>query len=394
MTFTLLERRLRWLIIPILMSDRYILPKVKKQPLWLVKLRNAEYWSSRTIYALLSPVLVWNAWRAKSLTFFTAVNPMWENGGMFGESKKNILDAIANEYKPITILADPTISLNTMAWKIGIIPLPLIVKPILGERGTGVMKINSLSELLEYHQNIDNQYIIQEFIDYPIELGVFYSRKPSEARGQISSITMKDFLSVTGNGTNSLEELIQANTRARFQEAKLRRKFASLWKTLIPAGQKIELEAIGNHCRGTRFINANYLITKQLEDVFETISRQIQGFQYGRFDLRVPSLEDLYAGKNIKIMELNGTNSEPTHVYDASHGFFRMYRDLAWHWTRLADISIENQQLGVKSAKVIPFLRALKAYLKIRDNRFLVLSISVVNYATTVILNTKILNTN
>jgi hypothetical protein len=41
-----------------------------------------------------------------------------------------------------------------------------------------------------------------------------------------------------------------------------------------------------------------------------------------------------------------------------------MHRDLAWHWTRMADIAIENQQLGVKSAPLFPFLKDLKKYQK------------------------------
>ncbi len=341
--------------------------KEKIRPIWWTKLTNPEYWSSKTMYWLLSPVLIWNAWRAKSLTFFTAVNPSWKYGGLFGESKKAILDRIADEYKPITILVEKqnlTNALQKDFIQSGFLSKKaFIAKPILGERGDGVTKIESVRDLILYNQNADNEYIIQEFVDYRIELGVFYSRKPSEAKGKITSITLKEFLSVTGDGRSTLAELIAFNSRARFQEEKLKLKFEKIWQKIIPYGETIELEGIGNHCRGTRFINANYLITKNLENIFEKISRPIDGFQYGRFDLRVPSLNDLYNGKNIKIMELNGTNSEPTHVYDATHGFFRMYRDLAWHWTRMADIAIENQQSGTKSSKLIPFLKDLKAYL-------------------------------
>jgi hypothetical protein len=335
----------------------------KRLPLWFVKCTNAEYWSSKTVYWLLSPVLVWNAWRAKSLLFFTAVNPTWTYGGLFGESKQAILDRILSDYKPFSVLVKQNEGFPSLWNERETDFFPLIIKPDLGERGTGVVRINTITEYVSYFLNADGSYIIQEFIDYPIELGVFYSRKPSEEKGKITSVTLKEFLSATGDGRSTLAQLIAQNTRARFQEEKLKVKFAKLWDTILPYGKKIELEGIGNHCRGTRFINANYLITKELEAVFEKISRPIEGFQYGRFDLRVPSLQDLYEGKNIKIMELNGTNSEPTHVYDSTHGFFKMYRDLAWHWTRMADIAIENRQLGVKPAKIIPFFKDLKKYL-------------------------------
>ncbi len=333
-----------------------------KLPLWYIKFSNAEYWSSQTMYWILSPVLVWNAWRAKSSTFFTAVNPTWKYGGIFGESKKAILDRIDTAYQPQSVLVKHSDNLPSLWNGREDTFFPIIAKPILGERGNGVVKVSSIAELLNYHLNTKEDYILQEFVDCPIELGVFYSRKPSEAKGMISSITLKDFLTVVGDGESTLEQLIENNTRARFQVEKLKLKFENQWNTIIPAHQKIELESIGNHCRGTRFVNANYLITKELEDVFEKISRPIEGFQYGRFDLRVSSLHDLYEGKNIYIMELNGTNSEPTHIYDSAHGFFKMYRDLAWHWTRMADIAIENKTLGIKSAPVFRFLKDLKKY--------------------------------
>jgi hypothetical protein len=309
----------------------------------------------------LSPVFVYHAFRARSIPFFTAVNPTWKYGGMFGESKKTILDQIPEIYKPTTILVENGVNFQDIELQ-NKLDYPFIAKPILGERGRGVSKINNRSAFLNYHQNSNEAYIIQEFIEHKLELGVFYSRKPSESKGVISSVTLKSFLSVTGDGKNTLHDLILANDRARFQLSKLETTFAEQWNNVIPEGQTIELESIGNHCRGTRFINANYLITNELEQVFEKISHQIEGFQYGRFDFRVSSLEDLYQGKNIKILELNGTNSEPTHIYDPSHGFFKAYRDMAWHWTRIADICIENQKSGIKTASLISVLTDLKSY--------------------------------
>lgn len=331
--------------------------KILNIKLYFHKLFHYEYWSSNTIYCLLAPVLVWNAIRAKSLTYFTAVNPNWNNGGLFGESKKAILDLIPSEYKPFTKTIKISDNLNQLD-----VLYPFIAKPILGERGKGVVKINNFSEWKIYHQTTDNEYIIQEFIDYPIELGVFYSRKPSEPKGKISSVTQKEFLHIIGDGKQSFEALIFQNIRALLHLKKLEQKFYYCWKEVVPNGKMIELEGIGNHCKGTRFINANRLINNDLEDIFEAISCQIDGFQYGRFDLRVPSLNDLYAGKNIKIMELNGTNSEPTHIYDESVGFLKAYRDLAWHWTRMTDITIENKKLGIKSKNAFQFLKELKNY--------------------------------
>jgi hypothetical protein len=40
------------------------------------------------------------------------------------------------------------------------------------------------------------------------------------------------------------------------------------------------------------------------------------GFYFGRFDIRTPSLDDFQAGQNFKIVELNGVTSEATSIYD------------------------------------------------------------------------------
>jgi hypothetical protein len=329
-----------------------------KKPLWFIKLTNYEYWSWQWFYYPLLPYIFYQAWRAKAAAFFTTINPSFENSGFYAYSKKAILDLIPNQYKPQTLFIQKEDNIITFFTNQKL-SFPLIAKPDKGERGKGVSKIANLQEFEHYHvQNTDNEYIVQEFASEKLELGLFYSRLPNEEKGLISSVTVKEFLSMTGDGVSTLGELILSNDRARFQEKVLQERFEKEWNTVLQMGEQKELEPIGNHCRGTRFINANYLITKQLEYVFDDIARKIPGFYYGRFDLRTASIADLYAGK-IKIMELNGANSEPTHIYDASFGVFNAYRTIAWHWKRVADISIQTQQMGVKP---LPFWKTIGTY--------------------------------
>lgn len=314
---------------------------LKLRRFWL-RYTRYEYWHWSILYVLLLPYLLYLAIVARSYCYFLLVNPSFEHGGFWKYSKKAVLDLIPNAYKPSTYSVFSKEDFLLLIEK-KILQLPLIAKPNHGERGTGVVKITVESGIVDFINSIDNEYIIQECVDYTIELGVFYSRLPSEKQGKISSVTSKDFLNVTGDGFKTLQQLIEQHDRALFQYEKLEVTFAKEWDKILPKGENKILEPIGNHCKGTRFINANYLITKELESIFENISRQIDGFQYGRFDLRVPSLADLYAGKNIKILELNGTNSEPTHIYDSSVGLWRALRNLAWHWHRMATICRENK---------------------------------------------------
>ena len=122
----------------------------------------------------------------------------------------------------------------------------------------------------------------------------------------------------------------------------------------------------GNHCRGTTFYNANKLINGQLNEVINKIALQIEGYFYGRFDLKVPNLQDLYAGKNIKILELNGVSSEVAHIYDPDYKLIPAYRDIARHMKYIAKIARKNHELGVPYDSLSQFLKDLRHHLKSR----------------------------
>ena len=321
----------------------------QNRSLWLVKLLNYEYWPWWAVYLPVLPYMLYQAWRCGSITYFTAVNPFIEMSGFFGESKAKMLDSVPDQYKPKTLIFENNNIENIVqCLHKQTIGFPLIAKPDVGERGTNVAKIADEVELKDYLNQNQSAVIIQEYIDFEIELGVFYYRLPSQPKGQITSMTLKEFLTVTGNGHSSIEALMQQSDRARFQIAATRLRLGdAAMNEILTKNQKRLLEPIGNHCRGTRFIDVNHKITPELNAVFDTIATQIEGFYYGRFDLKVKSWEDLYAGQNIKIVELNGVAAEPAHIYDSDHKLFEAYRQVAKHWRIMADIAIEQNQRGV-----------------------------------------------
>ncbi|MBA4849265.1 hypothetical protein [Emticicia sp. BO119] len=333
-------------------------------PLFLVKIFNYEYWSWWVFYLPMTPYWIFQAIRARSLTYFTAVNPSIEAGGFYGEHKSEILKYIPTEYLPATVYISPETDFDEVlsALQLHKLNFPVIAKPNVGERGTLVVKILTEAQLKIYHESIKADYLIQEFIEYPIELGVLFSRMPNQQSGQVSSVTLKEFLSITGDGKSTIEELILNSTRARFQLETLRNKLGEEIKEVLPANEKRILEPIGNHCRGTKFVNANHLINEQLHKVFTKIAMPFEGFYYGRFDMKVASYEDLYAGKNIRILELNGVSSDPGHIYDPRYYLWQAYRDLGWHWNRVAEISIENQKRGVKPLPLKEIIQIVKQH--------------------------------
>lgn len=345
--------------------------KILNSNLW-IKLTNWEYWP---FYILYVPVFIYWAGlilRARSAFFFSAANPSIENGGMMGESKVKILDIISPELKPKTIYFQPQVSKSDLLKDLDEngISYPFILKPDIGERGSFVEKIKNEVDLDQYLDQIKIPFLAQEYIDYPIEMGVFYYRYPSATKGQVSSVVLKKMLTVVGDGNKTVRELILMNPRAKLQLRALEKSIGQGLNHVLAEGEEKELESIGNHCRGTAFLNGNHLINDRLNDVFDKISKSIPGFYFGRYDLRCISFDALYEGNGIKIMELNGAGSEPGHIYHPGTSIWSAYRDIFHHLKVLFEISKENHRLGVPYMSLsegIREIKKLRAYNKLKN---------------------------
>lgn len=341
------------------------MPLLKK--IWrsnfLIRLRSWEYWPFFIVYM---PVFIY--WivlsiRAKSLFYFSAANPSIENGGMLGESKSKIFDLIPAHLKPASALIDNCLPVKKLVDTMQrSFKYPVICKPDIGERGWKVEKINNEIALKKYHESMKSPYLIQEYLTEKIEMGIFYYRCPSKNTGTISSIVIKGMLTIVGDGSSTIKSLILANDRAKLQWPILKERYKDRLHMVLQNGEAIELVSIGNHSRGTKFLDGSYLINDQLTQIFDRICSEIKGFYFGRFDIKVDSVEDLYDGK-IKIMELNGAGSEPAHIYDPKVSLKSAYESIFHHWRVLYYISVSNHKKG------IPYLtlsQAWKEYKKIK----------------------------
>ena len=83
--------------------------------------------------------------------------------------------------------------------------------------------------------------------------------------------------------------------------------------------------------------------------VFDRLVKHMEGFYIGRFDVRTASLENLLKGE-FRVIEVNGANSEPAHIYDPKHTIWFAWKELFNHWTRLFEISVANHLNGVPYA--------------------------------------------
>jgi RimK-like ATP-grasp domain len=316
---------------------------------FIIRLTSWEYWPFGIVQFPLFIYWFWLSLRARSLLFFSASNPTIVLGGMLGESKFDVLKLIPDRYKPKTILIPASTTKEDVLKQLAEngFSFPVIFKPDLGERGFMVKKITSEAQLESYINTLKKDFLIQEFLDLPVELGVFYTRMPEEAAGYVNSVVVKDMLTVTGDGKSTLEELILDKPRAKLQWPKLKSAHADRLNVVLPSGEVFTLNAIGNHSLGTTFLDGEYLINDKLSATFDHISKQIDGFYFGRYDLRCASIEDLYEGK-VKIMELNGCGAEPAHIYQPGFSLWEAFGILFTHWKNIFTISMQNHKRGVR----------------------------------------------
>ena len=160
------------------------LPLRSRLSVVLAKVAKPEYWPWYLIYGPLLPIYLCYSVRLRSIVWFTNVNPSIPLSGFFGESKIEILNKIPEQYKPRTLFLEHPIAaaeLIQLGQAAGI-GFPFILKPDEGERGNGVEKIENSKQLVQYLHSASWPLIMQEFIEAPLEFGVFFAEIRSEER--------------------------------------------------------------------------------------------------------------------------------------------------------------------------------------------------------------------
>ncbi|CAN5813456.1 D-alanine--D-alanine ligase [soil metagenome] len=262
------------------------------------------------------------------------------------ESKKEIYDLIPPEYYPKTILinGDTNKEVIMVAVTSAALSFPLIGKPDIGMRGLSVKKLENNNDVLEYAQSSKVDFLLQEFIPFEEEVGIFYYRYPHEANGHISGIVGKEFLTVTGDGVSTIEILLSKDKRFILQLPTLQKAYGETLQQVLKAGEHFLLVPYGNHARGAKFIDLSHLIDEHLTQTIDQVCKKIPGFYFGRMDVRYNTWQELKEGKKFGIVELNGAGSEPTHIYDPKHSIFFAWKEIIRHWVILWKISRINHR--------------------------------------------------
>ncbi len=333
----------------------------------LLRIRHWEFWPMWVFYPLLALNILWLGLRRGGLTAFTAVNPAMPLGGLLGESKSDILDGLAGIGEALPAWrrlppGSPDGRLDALRrfLKDEDLNYPAVLKPDTGERGHGVAVARSEVDAAAFFEGTPGPALVQEYIAGE-EYGVFWARHPGRSDGHVFSITHKLRPTVTGDGQSTLERLILLDRRAVAIAPIYAKEHPDAATRTPAAGEIVELTEVGAHSRGTIFLDANDLHTPNLEQAMNEISTAYDGFDFGRFDVRVPSGEALQRGEGIRVLEVNGVTSEATHIYDRRYGFFAAHGILRRQWRMAFDLAEERIRGSGEPATVGEILRAVRA---------------------------------
>lgn len=325
-----------------------------------------EYWPPWLFYPPVVVYVLWLGIRHRCLTAFTAVNPgMPAAGGFIGESKSTILEALDDTWvAPFRRLGKGSseqrhAAVQAFRQQHGL-SYPIVLKPDAGQRGAGVTIVHHPEDIATFLENHPEDAIVQQYVAGP-ELGIFYVRHPSEPRGRIFSVTEKRMASVVGDGERSLQQLIYDDPALLAMSPTYLALQADHLDEIPAAGQEVELTELGTHCRGAIFLDGGHLITAALEEACDRLGQSFEGFFFGRFDARAPSLQAFRDGRGFQVLELNGVTSEATHIYDPGNSLWQAYGVLFEQWRLAFEIGTANRRRGAEVTSVAEIFRLLLA---------------------------------
>jgi membrane protein DedA with SNARE-associated domain len=340
-----------------------------------------EFWHPIFFYLPVAGYYAWLSMKYRSLTLPTVANPSIYSGGLIRESKCAILDMVPESLKKwfaphiLVLIEDHESNVETTQNTLESlaqagISLPIVAKPDEGQRGLGVRPIYTEKELSLYLEQFPKNVpmCVQEMVPYQEEVGILYYRLPSEEKGHILSITQKEFPIVHGDGEHTLRELILRDARASMMKQVFFARHENELDRVLGVGEEFQLVFAGNHKQGCIFRDGMHLLTPELEKVVDSISKEIPGFYFGRYDLRFKDAESLGRGTDFQIVELNGAGAEATHIWDPDAELSEAYSVLFEQFDILFKIGHENRRQGFTPMGARSLLKDVAEYHRVARN--------------------------
>ena len=327
-----------------------------------------EFWPDWAMYTPV--VLLWLALglRYRDFAMPTAANPGIASGGLCGESKSEIFAlagsrarALIPAWTTLTASGDAGADATTagVAAALAGLQFPVVVKPDIGCNGTGVRLVAAAEDLRRGLAGFPAGavLVLQDLVPWEGEAGLFYVRRPGEARGRLTSLTLKEAPYVVGDGRSSLEDLVLADPRAgRVPDLYLPRLEGRL-DEIPKQGERVRLVFSGNHCKGSIFRDGRDEITPALEAAVDGFAQDLRDFHFGRIDVRYESMAALRRGEGFRVIEVNGIGSEATHIWDPECSLREAYAAQFRHYAEAFRIGSAMRARGHRSTRPLELLR-------------------------------------
>jgi hypothetical protein len=327
-----------------------------------------EFWPDWAMYGPV--VLLWLALglRRRGFTVPTAANPGIASGGLCGESKSQILSLAGpragalipawTTFAATGATAADAAAADAAARRAGL-RFPLVIKPDIGCNGTGVRLVAAAADLPRALAGypVGALLVLQELVPWEGEAGLFYVRRPGEAQGRLTSLTLKEAPYVIGDGRSSLRSLVLRDPRAgrvpHLYLPRLRERLGEVPRQ----GERVRLVFSGNHCKGSIFRDGRADLTPTLEAAVDAFARDLKGFHFGRIDVRYESLAALRRGEGFRVIEVNGVGSEATHIWDPECSLREAYTAQFRHYAEAFRIGAAMRARGHRPTRLLDLWR-------------------------------------
>lgn len=248
--------------------------------------------------------------RHGSIPLPTCANPTMEVGGLWGERKSqglSLFGKVATGLVPAFLILtrgddptaradmahlDPALAEKGMTY-------PLMIKPDRGYQGWGVRQVQSSNELAEYLNGVTPgaTLVLPTLIPFKGEAGIFYVRDPGAAKGQIVSMALTYAPFVLGNGHSPVRDLIRADPVLRHSYAAFRERLRERFDSVPDPSEVVVLTNTRSARLGAVYLDVTHMVTPKLSAVVEKVAKDVEGFHFGRFDMRFRSFDDMLRGE-------------------------------------------------------------------------------------------------
>lgn len=199
---------------------------------------------------------IWLGIRYRSITLPSSANPGITSGGMVGDGKLEYFaamgplaraataDYIGVENRPETRLQDVLARTDAAG-----LQFPIVAKPDLGWCGFGVRLLASETDLSDYIKRFPHghTFLLQRYLPDPGEAGSFYVREPDAQTGRLIGILLRHYPSVTGNGLDTIAELISCDKRLRRATANTLHECRYDPARIPASGEVVRLSTVRRH---------------------------------------------------------------------------------------------------------------------------------------------------